>query len=214
MAIAFDAASAAGNVSTSTSPLTFSHTCSGTNRILFVEAGQRNASTVSGITYNGVAMTQIGTVLHPPLTTSDGNYLYYLINPATGAHNVSIAYGGGADLRGSSVSYTGAKQSGVPDQSTTLTGSATSNSMSLTLGANSWSIMCIGMDGGTATAGTNSTYRTDNVGITEFFDSNGANTGSFTMSFTAPGGGTSYSGFMVSILPAVTATNSDFLAFM
>jgi hypothetical protein len=92
MAIAFDTSSYGKN--TNTSPITFSHTCTGSNLILFVGVTMRAPSgtpTCSGVTYNGVSMTSLGAV------DSSGTirvYLFYLINPATGANDVSASFSG------------------------------------------------------------------------------------------------------------------------
>jgi hypothetical protein len=59
MAIAVDATSQ-DHSATATS-LTFSHTCSGSNRILFVGiVGDITTDTVTGVTYAGVSMTLVG----------------------------------------------------------------------------------------------------------------------------------------------------------
>ena len=108
MAIAFDASSAGTSVTSTTQ--TLAHTCSGVNRILFVNTGITSADTIPGITYNGVALTKIASVIN-------GRYfsLWYLIAPATGANNIVVTSSVSDILRSCAVSYTGAKQSGVPD---------------------------------------------------------------------------------------------------
>ena len=62
---AFDAAGS--GPSTSATSLTWSHTCAGANRILFV--GFLSNGTVTGVTYNGVAMTQVGSSVFTPSPT-------------------------------------------------------------------------------------------------------------------------------------------------
>lgn len=119
------------------SSLTWSHTTAGTDRILIVFAYRENGETVTGITYNGVAMTSVtsvsvGTVIE---------YAYYLINPASGANNVVVSFSGStANCIASSISYTGAKQTGQPDAFNSTSGLAESSlSMSVTTVAdNSW----------------------------------------------------------------------------
>lgn len=58
MAIAFDATTTSSLGSAVTS-ITFSHTCTGSNRILFVCTANNGGANVTGVTYNGVAMTNI-----------------------------------------------------------------------------------------------------------------------------------------------------------
>lgn len=87
---AFDATSN-GTVSAA-SNITVEHTCTGSNRILVVwVAGNQ---TTSAVTYNTVSMTQLGT------NQSSGGLLinaWYLVNPATGAHNIVATHGSGAN---------------------------------------------------------------------------------------------------------------------
>lgn len=124
MAIAFDSSSSGGSAS---SPATFSHTCSGSDRILFVAAAANSGQTVTGVTYNGVSMTQLNSV-----TDSATQYLFYLIAPATGTNNVVVSTSG-SNATGSAVSYTGVKQSAFPDaQNTTAGATTTSYAQSLT----------------------------------------------------------------------------------
>lgn len=110
MPIAFDAKSI-GSSGTDVTSLTIAHTCTGSNLVLVVVATiQGNAATVTGITYNGVAMT-LGKKGGPD---ADNNqvYLFYLANPATGTNNIVITYSGNASpVFGAGISYTGANVS-------------------------------------------------------------------------------------------------------
>lgn len=199
-AIAFDAAKATGNDAVSSGSLTFDQTCTGSDLLLWVLSGQRNADQVTAVSYNSVSATQTGGSINPPTRTTWGSQLWYLIDPDTGTNTVSIGSISTADLRGSSASYSGCQQSGVPDQSTTATGTTSPISATLTLGTDSWAILAPTSDAVTPAASTNSTLRTTNVGITSIFDSNGANTGSFNMQATVSSG--NWCTFMASFLPA------------
>ena len=80
----FDAAShaqAAGVPS-----VTWSHTCSGTNRYLAVGASTDWADNIISVTYNGVACTKLtdASLGSGPIRAE----YWYLINPASGAHDV------------------------------------------------------------------------------------------------------------------------------
>ena len=59
MALAIDATS---NSNSSSSPLTWSHTCAGAERLLVVSVALNPGSSgsVSGVTYNGAALTPVG----------------------------------------------------------------------------------------------------------------------------------------------------------
>ncbi len=74
-------------------------TGSGSNRLLMVQAETNASRSFSGITYNGVSMTQVAT--ENSLTNDDGVgahvELWYLVNPASGTHNiVATMVGSGA----------------------------------------------------------------------------------------------------------------------
>src|SRR3989442_1524846 len=118
MAIAFDAISAVA-AATATS-LTFAHTCTGSNRILFVAGNDKvaAATVVTGITYNSVAMTKINGVQIP---TSRFITLWDLVAPASGSNNVVVSASESGHLRFVAASYTGAKQSAQPDGNITNT---------------------------------------------------------------------------------------------
>ena len=119
MALAFDA-TAQGSTLPGDS-ITFSHTCTGANRILLVGVATNGdtSDVITGVTYNGVSMTRAATVVGG---AGHRVYLYYLIAPATGAHDVVVSASDSAhSLRAISASYTGAAQSGQPDASNTNT---------------------------------------------------------------------------------------------
>ena len=87
-----------------TNQLTIPHTCSGAKRLLLVGAVQ-NANGVTGVTYNGVAMTLL------PLSTWNNpggsrGCIYYMINPPdTGPHNIVVTYGGNGSSSACGASY-------------------------------------------------------------------------------------------------------------
>ena len=112
MAIALNVASAGTN--TTTSPLTWSHTCTGSNLVLIVAVGCRAiGASISTPTYNGVSMTLLGS---QRTMTASVVALYYLLNPAAGSNTISVAFGGtSANCNGGAVSWTGVKQTAQPD---------------------------------------------------------------------------------------------------
>ena len=192
MAIAFDAKSALGAFSAS-SPVTWSHTCTGSDRILFVIAYATGGDNFTSGTYNSVALTEIAKV-----DRGDGRYinLLYLINPASGSNTVSLSYGGAGLYHGIASSYTGAKQSGVPDASVTNTAADTSVTGTVTTVAdNTWLVGCYSSStGGTISAGANTLLRqgaTNSGPDTYLIDSNSlqtpAGSKSMTCNVTSPG---------------------------
>lgn len=120
----FDAASA-GTSGTAVASLTYAHTCSGSNRLLFVVVGYgdtpANAYEVTGITYNAVAMTRSWVKHGTAWVHNEG---WYLINPATGANNVIVTFTNSVfQCASGGVSFNGVNQ-------TTPTGTAVTDSKS------------------------------------------------------------------------------------
>jgi len=207
MAIAYDSSSS--GYTASGSSLTFSHTCSGSNRILFVGVGPYSAgSTITGVTYNGVSMTLIAT---SGASAVGGQHalMYYLINPTSGANNVVVSASSSIKIAAVSASYTGALQTGQPDSSatnndpgpgnvTTLTGSTTVASSAC------WTVMCGFNDNEQAlSAGSGSTLRIDGTHGNAMFDSSKeVPLGSYSMTYT--GGSAHYCLVIASFKPATT----------
>lgn len=82
--ITIDSSSTSGG-SVLVSSVTWSHTCSGIERVLVVGVGV-GGTTPTGVTYRGVAMTlAVSETGIAPKT-----YLYYLNNPPTGAGNIVV----------------------------------------------------------------------------------------------------------------------------
>ena len=101
-ALAIDTASSAGCGACTS--LSWSHTVSGTNRLLVVgPSGYDTSDSVTGVTYNSVSMTVI-----PSSSTSNGNHTvsqYSLIAPSTGANTILVsATGQMSDLGAGAVS--------------------------------------------------------------------------------------------------------------
>lgn len=205
MAIAFDAASGA-NYSASGTTNTFSHTCTGSDRILFVVAAHHSTSPVSsvtGITYASVAMTFLRTY-------QSGNAefdLYYLVAPSTGANNVVITMDISDASVGIASSYTGVSQTSPIDVSgdggpTTTT--AYSQSVTTTTD-NCWSIMVGGAYSGLAiTAGANTVVRTQpEVSLTGTFlaDTGSAQTPAGTDTIAVTSSSQSFTTIMAAFKP-------------
>lgn len=140
MAVTFDALgpSSAGATQTgSTVPFTWSHTCSGTNRLLVVGiviGCVSDAGMSATATYNSVSMTSI-TTRHTNDSTAGYAQMFYLIAPSTGANTVSINVTGGTGLEGfscGSVSFTGVDQTTPIPNFTSAAGNTASCTASLT----------------------------------------------------------------------------------
>ena len=87
-----------------TDELTFSHTISGdSNRVLVVSVGAEGGGIATGITYNGVAMTKIGSIVDGSITSE----LWYMLEaelPSTGSYDVVATFTGSGGLNGSAIS--------------------------------------------------------------------------------------------------------------
>lgn len=158
MAIARDATSSGSTTGTS---LTISHTISGTNRMLFVmpneDATGLTATRITGVTYNGVAMTKLAETYR---TFSSGfvTTLWGLAAPATGTHDIVISLSASDGISSQNASFTGCDQT-LPTGNALKTFSSNANATCsfspVSIADNSWAIArCIGLDGATVN-GTN-----------------------------------------------------------
>lgn len=163
MAIAVD-------TTTTSTIVTWSHTCTGSNLVLIVGVSTQDAGgAAAAVKYNGVAMTGIGH-------TAEGDSvaaMYYLINPDTGAHDIEVTIGSLNFNRGFAASYTGCKQSGQPDNSGTSHVTETNHSQALTPNlTNCWLVGMVRALVSSPSAGTGTTARATAVGQ-GIYDSNG-----------------------------------------
>lgn len=127
----FDAVSSLRDGS-GTATVSWSHTCSGSDRALIVSVFFDASLTVSTVTYNGVALTRIGGI-------SDGTNKvdqWKLSNPASGANTVAVTTGGGFGIIGAAISFTGAHQTtaSLTGTQATATGS-NSSTISVNVGS-------------------------------------------------------------------------------
>jgi hypothetical protein len=175
MAISYDTSAYHGG--TNATSITFAHVDGvGSNRILWVGILTGGGDTVTGVTYNGVAMTQASKNTSMPSTNV--LYLYYLVNPATGSNNIVVSQTGSGYLNAASTSYFGASQTGQPDASTTNYSAATSalTTTVTTIADNCWTVMAgRAMDSSTISAGTGTTLRVGTY-LVCMLDSNGPKT--------------------------------------
>lgn len=182
--IAFDTSTGAFNNSLSYgASLTWAHTTTGSDRVLYVGVISKNASSITGVTYGGVAMTLVDDYPNngPGLFTQ--TILFVLKNPSSGSNTVSVQTTGGGtgNVYAKAASYTGANQTTpVPHiGKTTGTGTTltltinTSNSPSTD---NCWLVAVGATDGNySQTAGAGTTRRTGDASIDNwisFFDTN------------------------------------------
>lgn len=210
MSITYDTivnASFGGSAGTSK---TWSHTCSGTDRILFVQI-LTDGNNVSAVTYGGVSMTRVyGFATDFYLT------IYALPNPPSGANNVVVGTSISQNIIPMSVSYTGAKNE-LPTVYNTGSGTSSVGVSVTTIADNSWLLGYVRKTtSGTITAGAGTTLRASDTTYGLYTCDSGAPTtpagsDSLNVSYT----GFSYMG-IVAFAPATGAAsqNSNFLMFM
>lgn len=137
MPIAFDVS--AGSAITGTS-VSISHTMSSSpNGLMLVGFMMYNSSTPGTVQYAGVNMDLLGSVSARGTVT--GVWMYGLLNPPTGANNILVNTGGAGGMRVISASYTGVRQSGLPDAVGSNSGTAGGNDLSgtvTTIADNAW----------------------------------------------------------------------------
>jgi len=107
-AIAFDATAASTSPGSLTSPITWTHTCTGSNLILFLGSGGDNGH-VTAASYNSVGATSVGA--ETDSASNSEATLYRLFAPATGANTASMTHG--ASLYACATSYSGVSQSAL-----------------------------------------------------------------------------------------------------
>lgn len=215
MALAIDATSKDTNFGEGVTSRTMAHTCTGTNLFL-VSFGSVNSGSdiVSGVTYNGVAMTRSVRQLNNSGTFT--MYAYYLIAPATGANNIVWSLSSG-DIAVCGISLTGANQSAQPDvsggsNSGGSSGTSYTNTLT-TVADNSWHLAAMRQTvGGGITAGSGTAVRVDGVGgasFSVFEDDGGAVTpaGSNTLTGTGTDTDTWFTAG-ISVAPFVVSTTT------
>ena len=184
MAIAFDAASSSGGAAVTS--VTWSHTTSGANRALIVGVSFWNGSTqsISGVTYAGTAMTNVGGATD---LSNDRAQQWALSNPTTGANNVVVSFSAAVDAVCGAVSFTGAHQTtaSLTGTQATATGTSTAPSVNVTSATGEIVIDTLAQFAQTDTVGAGQTQRwnatfgsEDGAGSTE------AGAATVTMSWT------------------------------
>lgn len=161
--INFDAATEKDSGANTVTSLTWSHTVAGSNRILMVGVSLRNSGTpnqtVGSVTYNTVGLTWLGSAGY---TTNSHVEIWYLVGPATGAHNVVVTLtAGNAATRivAGAASFTGVKQttplgSFMSAASTTTSSPATVDVTSVNEGEVVMDCLMVRVPSGTTTTAT------------------------------------------------------------
>ncbi len=158
---------------------TYQYTSDGSpNQLLVVSVTDEGGDSITSVTANGTAMTQ---VIKRSTQAGYTIYEYALQNPSVGTHDIVISRSNNLySINSSAVIYNGA---GMPDVSVGYTGTNLTPTFPITtLTDGSWVVLAT--FGGTPTAGTNMTRISIMGGDTnkELFDTNGAFTPAGTYS--------------------------------
>jgi len=114
--VSFDAVgpSSAGQSATAVASTSWSHTCTGTNRLLVVGVAVGDTSgtgTIGSVTYNNVVMTSVAKVFTNNTAAAGFVEMFQLVAPATGANTVAVTASTTMNaLSAGSVSFTGVHQ--------------------------------------------------------------------------------------------------------
>jgi RHS repeat-associated protein len=169
-------------------------TTSNTNGLIIVSVDEATSSLsctsdkITGVTNNGTSLTDLGYY------AKDSNGLalktYYGFSPATSTHNIVVSASASCIRYAAAATYTGVKQSGMPDASGSGNPLSSSGLVSLlpattTASYNAWAVL-IGTPStaGTATAGSNTTIRQQQSGELYYADSNGPVSGATGLSWS------------------------------
>lgn len=156
-AIAFDSAAQGLN---NTGSATYSYTPTSTTNGILLIGVQTAGITPSSVTYNGVTSTLVNS-LDTGGATFTKAFLYKLLAPSSGTHNIVVNTGSGFTYS-SAVGYTGVDQTNPIDVSATTTINSTSITGTLTTTVNNdWLVgyVSVGATYGKCDAGTNTTFR-------------------------------------------------------
>lgn len=186
MAIAFDNASTAKGTSGGTGTLTLAFAMGSVSNgalVVFITS-DTGSDSITGATYNGVAMTQVKKL--QDTSNNSWNYLYLLLNPALGSHNIVVSSSVSAFYYCQATSYSGVNQSGQPDGTTSgFAASGTSITGTITTTAdNCWGIAGVRSYVSSVSAGSNFVIRPNSNSI-QMGDSNAPKTPAGSISMTA-----------------------------
>lgn len=210
----------AASTDTTTSPLQWNHTCTGSNLLIAVGLSlfsQTTGSTPSSVTYNSVGMTKANERTSNPYSGSDHHdtSIWLLHAPATGSNQVSatLSLGSVPHHAGGSISYTGAQQSDVADANNSRAGTTTGDTTFTvtTVADNCW-VICVCL-----VAGTSPTLTADQTQRWQTALSSATSSiagGEDTNGVVHPAGGKTVGwNYSAGVVPAFTMSGASFAPF-
>ena len=168
MAIAFDAAASVDGGTSNPATLSTLTIAAGSDRYLLVGVSYYDASgeprTVSGVTWNSVAMSLVKSQRVGAGTTTD---IWGLVAPDTGAHDAVVTFTGAVRNAVHAMSLTGVDQSTPTGTAASATGTSNALTVDVTSAANELVYDVATQrngDGNTLTVGAGQTQRTNTLG--------------------------------------------------
>lgn len=206
-AIAFDASRVEADNGGGTGDISFSFTTTGSDRLLWAYVWSPNLTGTQTSSYAAVAMTKTA---NSPFDANSNRYdMFYLAAPTSGANTWLGINDGSYLIIGSCISYSGCRQTSIPDASdTSTTASGTSLTSTVTTVAdNCWTVLFAHSTTDIISAGTGSTARAPAANA---FDSNAAITpaGAYSMETTLAASGTQSHMMFSFAPPSVTTFNA------
>jgi len=173
------------NPTSSTSP-SFTVSATTTQNVLVVFTTERDGKTVTGVTYNSVALTALDTA--DLGVSSYKTRSWYLKNPATGTNTISVSSTGSGDIMTSAISYSGVDQTIVIDTHSGFNGSGSPITTTLTASTASSTMLLSGSNlDGNFSASTGSTLETSASDRSPIFSKSDISSGSNSMTVTFSG---------------------------
>jgi len=191
----------------------WSYTASGSNRLLLVDVVVFDIlpASVSALTYNGVSLTKLDSIIDTLESTAQNTETWYLIAPATGANTLAITLNNVPSYwQWGASSYTGVNQTTPFDTHTANQNNSASTTFSQNRtvpgGGSCWlRAMAWQRTGSATSAGAGTTKRTGDTVSSGWgaFDSGGVvGSGTQTLNFTAGSSTTWPGGTIATLRPA------------
>lgn len=195
-----------------TSTTTWTHTTSGTNRLLVlssdIEQYNQGTGTVMTASYGGQTLTKGSSVRGGGMATE----LWYLMNPPSGANTMQVVVTGKTyTLKLESLSFTGVDQTAAFDTQSTTSGYSGNPTLSLTTGSTNALILALLNRYTTQDATSSKTKLWKNADGATFAAGSyqfGTSTGIYTDTYTGAASSQDWSMLMSSFKPAMVATTS------
>lgn len=202
--------------------LTFAFDCTGADILWVGIVGDLvigGADDITGVTYNGVAMTAATKYVGP--NAQRMTYLRYLVAPASGSHNVVVSCTSAHLLAAGAMCHSGSGQTGQPDNvgtnNSTLAAAGLTTSIT-PVADNCWSVLMESGDGNANPAQSTGDVRRSfaaATGLWGLFDSNGPITppGAYSMA-TTRAANTSYITHLVATFSPPSTTRTGRLTML